>query len=84
MRKSFFIKFLGIIFFILGCAEKPMANSVIDLAGNQIVAGWSENKENVEKTSSIKVSKSKVDNNVTKKDEIKINKKLLKLNTLKN
>jgi OOP family OmpA-OmpF porin len=30
--------------FIIGCAEKPMATSVIDLAGNKVVAGWDEQK----------------------------------------
>ena len=34
----------GLIFFI-GCADKPMATSVVDLAGNQKVAGWEDKKE---------------------------------------
>ncbi|AZV47048.1 thrombospondin [Nautilia sp. PV-1] len=29
--------------FIAGCAETPMATSVIDMAGNKKVAGWGEN-----------------------------------------
>jgi len=28
----------------IGCAEKPMATSVLDLAGNQEVSGWEDNK----------------------------------------
>jgi len=30
-------------FLFLGCADKPMATSVIDMAGNQKVLGWNEN-----------------------------------------
>jgi len=38
--------FLGmIVFFIAGCADKPMATSVVDLAGNIKVAGWKSEKE---------------------------------------
>ena len=29
---------------ITGCAQKPMATTVIDLAGNKVVAGWDEQK----------------------------------------
>ena len=29
--------------FIVGCAEKPMATSVVDLAGNKKVIGWQDN-----------------------------------------
>ncbi len=38
--------FLGIasVFLFIGCAEKPMANSVLDLAGNQKVSGWDDNE----------------------------------------
>jgi len=28
--------------FLIGCAEKPMATSVVDLAGNQKVIGWDD------------------------------------------
>jgi len=37
--------------FIVGCAEKPMATSVIDLAGNKKVIGWKDkNSAEVKKT----------------------------------
>jgi len=32
------------LFFLVGCAEKPMAKSVLDLSGNQKVAGWDDKK----------------------------------------
>jgi len=38
--------FLGAVsvFLFTGCAEKPMAESVLDLAGNQEITGWDDNK----------------------------------------
>ena len=38
MKKMFFLGMT--VFFILGCAEKPLATSVTQLAGNQKIAGW--------------------------------------------
>jgi OOP family OmpA-OmpF porin len=43
MKKYLFLGMAG-LFFLVGCAEKPMAKSVLDLAGNQKIAGWEENK----------------------------------------
>jgi len=43
MKKYIFFGIAG-LFFLVGCAEKPMANSVLDLAGNQKVAGWDDKK----------------------------------------
>ena len=42
------------VMFIIGCAEKPMATTVIDLAGNKVVAGWDDQKT---ATSASKVKK---------------------------
>jgi len=39
---------LGLLFFI-GCADKPLATSVIDLAGNQEVVGWDKPKPIIKK-----------------------------------
>jgi OOP family OmpA-OmpF porin len=46
MKKLFFLGSLVLLF--IGCAEKPMATSVVDLAGNQEVIGWKD-KNNSEK-----------------------------------
>jgi len=36
---------VGVIcLFIIGCAQKPLANSVVDLAGNMEVVGWDDEK----------------------------------------
>jgi OOP family OmpA-OmpF porin len=43
MKKYLFLGMAG-LFFLVGCAEKPMAKSVLDLAGNQKIVGWEENK----------------------------------------
>ena len=45
MKKHFFLGLAG-LFFLVGCAEKPMAKSVVDLAGNMEVAGWDKNAQN--------------------------------------
>ena len=50
MKKCIFTTVFGIGFLITGCAEKPMANSVIDLIGNKTVIGWNEKKKSVDKT----------------------------------
>jgi OOP family OmpA-OmpF porin len=50
--------------FIIGCAEKPMVTSVVDLAGNKVVAGWDDQKT---ATSAPQVKKQEV-----KKQEKKI------------
>ncbi|GAB6073993.1 OmpA family protein [Nautilia lithotrophica] len=43
--------------FIVGCAEKPMATSVIDLAGNKKVIGWKDkNSVEVKKTETKEVN----------------------------
>jgi OOP family OmpA-OmpF porin len=33
----------SLAFLFIGCAEKPVATSVVDLAGNQQIAGWEDN-----------------------------------------
>ena len=38
MKKMFFLGMT--VFLILGCAEKPLATSVTQLAGNQKIVGW--------------------------------------------
>jgi len=43
MKKYLFLGMAG-LFFLVGCAEKPMAKSVLDLSGNQKVAGWDDKK----------------------------------------
>jgi OOP family OmpA-OmpF porin len=45
MKKHFLLGIAG-LFFLVGCAEKPMAKSVVDLAGNMEVAGWDKNSKN--------------------------------------
>jgi len=40
--------------FITGCAEKPMATSVIDLAGNKKVIGWNDSKDEETKKPEVK------------------------------
>ena len=37
MKRVFLI---GSLVFFIGCADKPLATDVVDLAGNQTVAGW--------------------------------------------
>ena len=45
MNKKIFLTFgIGVVFLFTGCAERPMAYSVIDLAGNTQVTGWGKNK----------------------------------------
>jgi len=39
--KKVFLAGIGILFFI-GCAEKPLATNVVQLAGNQKVVGWKD------------------------------------------
>jgi len=48
MKKIFVLTAVAGAFFI-GCAEKPMATSVVDLAGNQQVAGWDDPSSKEEK-----------------------------------
>ena len=36
--KKFFL--IGSLVFFIGCADKPLATNVVELAGNQKVAGW--------------------------------------------
>jgi OOP family OmpA-OmpF porin len=33
----------SLVFLFIGCADKPLATSVVDLAGNQKVVGWDDN-----------------------------------------
>jgi OOP family OmpA-OmpF porin len=40
MKKSIFTIILSVGFLITGCAEKKMANTVIELAGDKTVIGW--------------------------------------------
>ena len=42
--KKIFIITAGVLLF-LGCAEKPMATSVVELAGNKKVIGWRDKNE---------------------------------------
>jgi len=44
MKKYLFFLGMAGLFFLVGCAEKPMAKSVLDLSGNQEVAGWDDKK----------------------------------------
>ncbi len=41
--KRLFVISLGVVFFIMGCAQQPMAKSVVDLAGDMKVVGWDSN-----------------------------------------
>jgi len=41
-------------FLLIGCAQKPMATSVVQLAGNQTVIGWDDNKTSNKLTSTKK------------------------------
>jgi len=41
-KKLFLIGVGGFLIFFAGCAEKPPARNVIELAGNQVVAGWND------------------------------------------
>jgi OOP family OmpA-OmpF porin len=41
-------------FLLIGCAQKPMATSVVELAGNQTVIGWNDNKTSNKLTSTKK------------------------------
>ena len=52
-----FIMFLVVSFLVIGCAEKKMANSVIELAGDKTVIGWDNNtlKNNNEKIKTKKI-----------------------------
>jgi OOP family OmpA-OmpF porin len=43
MRKL--LLFGSLVFLFVGCAEKPMATSVVDLAGNQEVVGWKDKND---------------------------------------
>jgi len=54
MKKLLFLS--STLLFFLGCADKPLATNVIDLAGNIKVAGWDE----VNNTKPKKVCKSKI------------------------
>ncbi|EDM23978.1 OmpA family protein [Caminibacter mediatlanticus] len=46
MKKYLF--FIGISLFFIGCADKPLATNVVDLAGNKKVIGW-DDKNNTQK-----------------------------------
>ncbi len=48
MKKSLILG-LGSLLFIIGCAEKPMAKNVVELAGNMKVVGWSGKGEKIKK-----------------------------------
>jgi OOP family OmpA-OmpF porin len=43
MKKLFVLGSLTFLF--IGCADKPLATSVVDLANNQQVIGWNDNKK---------------------------------------
>ncbi|GAX87893.1 OmpA-OmpF porin, OOP family [Lebetimonas natsushimae] len=42
----------SLVFLCIGCAEKPIATSVVDLAGNQQIAGWKD-KNSTEKVKTV-------------------------------
>ena len=42
MKKVYLWGFIGLL--IVGCAEKPLATSVVELSGNEKVVGWSDEK----------------------------------------
>jgi OOP family OmpA-OmpF porin len=44
MMKKFILSG-SLIFLFIGCAEKPIATSVVDLAGNQEVIGWRDKND---------------------------------------
>jgi len=46
MKKALFLSSIGVMFLLVGCAEKPMATSVVELAGNQKIVGWNDYKVN--------------------------------------
>jgi OOP family OmpA-OmpF porin len=48
MKKSIILG-LGSLLFIIGCAEKPLAKNVVELAGNMKVVGWSGKGEKIKK-----------------------------------
>jgi len=50
MKKIYLLGFIGLL--IVGCAEKPLANSVVELAGNKKVVGWNDEKN---ETQNVKV-----------------------------
>jgi len=50
MKKIYLFGFISL--FIVGCAEKPAVTSVVDLAGNKQVVGWSDEKN---ETQNVKV-----------------------------
>lgn len=54
MMKKFILSG-SLIFLFIGCAEKPMATSVVDLAGNQQVVGWKDNTSTDNNQSKVKI-----------------------------
>jgi len=42
MKKIYLLGFISLL--IVGCAEKPLATSVVELAGNKKVVGWNDEK----------------------------------------
>ncbi|WP_457563786.1 OmpA family protein [Caminibacter pacificus] len=48
MKKMLFLA-SGALLFLVGCAEKPMANSVVGLAGNQTIVGWKDYNNTTQK-----------------------------------
>ena len=45
--KKFLLLSVGSLFLLVGCAEKPLATNVAELAGNPKVAGWDDNTKKV-------------------------------------
>jgi OOP family OmpA-OmpF porin len=56
MKKVLVVATVTGLFFV-GCAEKPMPTSVVDLAGNQVVSGWDNGKVQPKPKKEIKVVK---------------------------
>jgi len=54
MKKLVYTTVCSIGFLLVGCTEQPMATSIIDLAGNQTVIGWDDNKTSNKLTSTKK------------------------------
>ncbi|NPA87218.1 OmpA family protein [Caminibacter pacificus] len=48
MKKMLFLA-SGALLFLVGCAEKPMANNVVELAGNQTIVGWKDYNNTTQK-----------------------------------
>ena len=39
-----YLLFFGVSLFFLGCADKPLATSVVELSGNEKIVGWNDSR----------------------------------------